>query len=56
MTVIGIAAAGAPVGTAIAASYAATLNVSAVPEAGTAMTLRAGLLSVGFLASRRKAG
>ena len=55
MTVTGVAGGSLPVGTAIAASYGGTLNVSPVPEAGTLAMMLAGLGIVGALGRKRLA-
>lgn len=53
LTVTGMAGASLPVGSAISASYAGTLNVTAVPEPDTAALLLAGLGVAGLLGRRR---
>ena len=55
LTISGIAAPGLSAGTAIAASYAGTMNVSAVPEAQTSAMLLAGM-GVLVLLGRRRLG
>ena len=55
LTVSGIAGPGLADGTAIAASYAGTLNVSAVPEAQTSAMLLAGM-GVLLMLGRRRMG
>ena len=53
LTVSGIAAPTLAAGTAIAASYSGTVNVTAVPEPESAVLLLAGLGIVGLLGRRR---
>jgi hypothetical protein len=54
LKLFGIAAPDLAPGTAIAASYAGTLNISAVPEPATYAMMLGGLGLVGFVARRRK--
>lgn len=54
LKVFGIAAPLLAAGTSIAASYAGTINVSAVPEPETYAMLLGGLALIGFMAKRRK--
>lgn len=54
LTLYGVAGAGLAAGSAISASYAGTLNVSAVPEPETWAMMLGGLGLIGFMARRRK--
>lgn len=53
LTVTGVASPSFATGTAISASYAGTLNVTAVPEPASMAMLLAGLGAVGLVARRR---
>lgn len=53
LIVTGIAANGLPMDANVAASYAATINVTAVPEPASLALLAAGLAVVGFVVRRK---